>query len=101
MYLRGLAGESADDVLDRLRQVATLLPHTDQEVMQLLIPAKHIPHVHFIKLIPHVFIFKLHTSTTSYCMYIRIFAGICRLLAQLINRSFWFFSGSSFSNLSL
>lgn len=41
MYLRGLAGKTADDVLNRLSQVAALLPHTYQEVMQLLTPAKY------------------------------------------------------------
>lgn len=41
MYLRGLTGKAVDDVLNRLCQITTLLPDTDQEVMQLLTPAKH------------------------------------------------------------
>ena len=41
MYLRGLAGKTADDILNRLRQVAALLLHAYQVVMQLLTPAKY------------------------------------------------------------
>lgn len=74
MYLRGLAGETADNVLDGLRQVATLLPHTYQEVMQLLIPATQISHV---------FILQLHTSITSSCMCMMIF-GMLGLVDYLL-----------------
>lgn len=41
VYLRGLARKTVDDVLNYLCQVAALLSHANQEVMQLLTPAKH------------------------------------------------------------
>lgn len=40
MYLRGLAGKTADDILNGLCQVAALLPQTYQEGVQLLAPTK-------------------------------------------------------------
>lgn len=41
VYLRGVTRETVDDIMNRLRQVAALLSHTYQEVMQILAPAKH------------------------------------------------------------
>lgn len=38
MYLRSLAGKTADDILNRLCQIAALLPQTYQEGIQLLTP---------------------------------------------------------------
>lgn len=45
-YLIGLAGKTADDILNCLCQVTTMLPYSYQEVMQLLTPAKHEQLIH-------------------------------------------------------
>lgn len=39
-YLRRVAGEAANHILNGLRQVAALLPHADQEIVKLLTPAE-------------------------------------------------------------
>lgn len=42
-YLRRVAGEAAHHILNGFSQVAALLLHSDQEVIQLLTPAQHTP----------------------------------------------------------